>query len=272
VSSRESSSSTRRIKPDSSSRSISPDAKDLRISQLLADEVWSEELEALATSPITYDDYTRQVKEILEAEKEELLETAAILSAPPGADSVAVEEQEPRPSISLRDVNATSVLGGAGGSSISNSSISDGAGVEMDFNSYMEAVKAEEELLETQAILNAPPAAESVDLPEREVFISLEEFAVSSEPETEKDPDDDLAILEMDDDSIGTKSLRKSTRQREAGSREEEETPSGRATISIEGAGKVTKAEKSTEGVEMSQDASKEDGEGPPNDDDESGS
>lgn len=270
-SSRESSSSTRRIKGESSSRSISSDAKDLRISQLLADEVWSEELEELATDPITYDDYTRQVKEILEAEKEELLETAAILSAPPGADSVAVEEQEPRPSVSLRDVNATTVL--SSGSSISNSSIVGGAGVDMDFDSYMEAVKAEEELLETQAILNAPPAAESVDVPEREasITISLEDFAVPSEPEPDNDPDD-LAILEMDDDSVGTMALRKSTRQSDGGSGEDE-TPNGRATISLGDAAKVTEEGKSTKRVELSQNPSPADGEGPTiDDDDESGS
>lgn len=194
--------STRRIKGDPPSRS---DAKDLRISQILADEMWSEELEAQATEPITYEDYTRQVREILDAEKEELLETAAILSAPPGADSVAVEEQEPRPSLSLKDVNATAVLGAS--SSGSGSSLDD------DFNSYMEAVKAEEELLETQAILNAPPAAESVELPEREATISIDYLPQPAEPIPSQE--DDLAILEMDDDSIGTIPVRKTGKKKE---------------------------------------------------------
>jgi hypothetical protein len=199
-----SSSSTRRIRSDPPSRPLPSDAKELRISQILADEVWSEAFEAQAEESITYDDYARQVREILDAEKEEMLETAAILSAPPGADSVAVEEQEPRPTLSLKDLNATAVLGAGSGS---------GSAAEVDFNSYMEAVKAEEELLETQAILNAPPAAESVELPEREVSVSIEDFAMSTDPQPSQE--DDLAILEMDDESVGTISVRKTGRQKD---------------------------------------------------------
>ena len=68
----------------------------LRLSQMLADEVWEEESEPEeeATKPFTFEDYERQVQELLNAEKEELIETAAILNARPGADGIEAPEME----------------------------------------------------------------------------------------------------------------------------------------------------------------------------------
>jgi len=67
------------------------DAEGLRLSEMLADEVYGSE-ELPAEHPFTYEDYEKQVQEILEAEREELLETEAIMNAPPGAQDISVPE------------------------------------------------------------------------------------------------------------------------------------------------------------------------------------
>jgi hypothetical protein len=76
--------------PFRAERSI--DGKELRLSQILADETYVEDFEPdeieTTTLPVSYEEYTKQVAEILVAEQEELLETAAILNAPPAADTV----------------------------------------------------------------------------------------------------------------------------------------------------------------------------------------
>ena len=211
-----SSSRTRRTKPESESvSSFLGDAREMRLSQFLADEVWGEEDARLPTEPSTRDDYSRQVREILQAEKEELLETAAILSAPPGADSVVVADREERPTLPLQ-ANATSAAAAATSPVVSGGGTGGG---DIDFDSYMEAVKLEEERLETQAILNAPPAAESVDVPEPGGTLSLANFtaAVAGDPRAQGGGgDDDLAVLEMDVaeepvEGAGTRSVRGGT-------------------------------------------------------------
>ena len=68
---------------------IGPDGKEIRLSQMLADEVWEEELEASKEKedPVrTFEEYTRRVEEIRDASSSELAETAEILSAAPNAD------------------------------------------------------------------------------------------------------------------------------------------------------------------------------------------
>jgi len=79
-----------------------------RLSQILADEVWDEEIEKEEemNEPFTFEDYEKQVQELLNAEKEELIETAAILNARPGADGIEAPEQENEPEAFL---NATTV-------------------------------------------------------------------------------------------------------------------------------------------------------------------
>jgi len=82
-----SSSATRRVGPPADPQD-SFRRKESRLSELLADEVYSTE-EVLFDNPITFEDYQKQVQEILEAEREELLETEAIMNAPPGAEDIA---------------------------------------------------------------------------------------------------------------------------------------------------------------------------------------
>ncbi|CAB9498472.1 expressed unknown protein [Seminavis robusta] len=79
-----------------------------RLSQILADETWESYDEPLTKGPIkTLEDYTKKVVEILEAAEDELLETEAILRAPPGADSVAIMEREGEDELVLQTINET---------------------------------------------------------------------------------------------------------------------------------------------------------------------
>lgn len=160
--------------------------------------------------------YVRQVSspvalvdvERLKAEKHELLETEAIMKAPPGADSVEIdvelsdgdlmvqnatfledyspEQDKTNDSSTLEKIpKETDIKVDREGSS---TDLKDGI---KDFAVSIEAIPAKDlernlqserdELLETQAILNAPPAADSVEIPERA-----------------KNEQDDLAVLEMD--------------------------------------------------------------------------
>jgi hypothetical protein len=107
VSKDEGRSKTRGVKEET--EKLVGDGSELRLSQMLANEEWVEstagdELKDRAES-MTFDSYVEQVKQILKAEKEEMLETEAILRAPPAADNVDVPEKDK--SSLLRAVNAT---------------------------------------------------------------------------------------------------------------------------------------------------------------------
>ncbi len=81
------------------------EGKGRRLSEVLADEVWEDQL--AATAAATFRDYNKQVSDTLESTKDEELETEAILKAPPGAFSVDVpEKEEGQP---LKTANATVV-------------------------------------------------------------------------------------------------------------------------------------------------------------------
>jgi len=70
---------------------IGPDGNEMRLSEMLADEAWEESLyedENIATNEtLKYEQATEQAKDMIQAVKEEFLETAAILNAAPGASS-----------------------------------------------------------------------------------------------------------------------------------------------------------------------------------------
>lgn len=92
-----STSGTRRIANDT--EKVKPyepvDMKEYRLSQILADEVWDEEIaDASIQEPINIDDYMRQANEIMAEKQEELLETEAIMNAPPGADMLEVPDMD----------------------------------------------------------------------------------------------------------------------------------------------------------------------------------
>ena len=74
-----------------------PTGQEVRMSQILADEVWDEELENVEPPDYAEESYEDVVKfeaEMLEAEKEERLETEAILNAPAFAEYLAVDDND----------------------------------------------------------------------------------------------------------------------------------------------------------------------------------
>jgi len=69
---------------------VGPDGQEYRLSQILADEDWEEDSvydEEEFDIPLTYEDYTQKAADIIEAAEDELLETAEILQASPGAEA-----------------------------------------------------------------------------------------------------------------------------------------------------------------------------------------
>lgn len=77
-----------------------------RLSQMLADEDWDYDEEP-DEQIRTLEDYTKKVVEILEAAEDEILETEAILRAPPAAESVTVFEREDGEEPQLHALNET---------------------------------------------------------------------------------------------------------------------------------------------------------------------
>jgi len=64
------------------------DEKEYRLSEMLADEGWATESDTESISPMSIEDYNKQVKEIITQAEEELRETEAILLSKPGTDPV----------------------------------------------------------------------------------------------------------------------------------------------------------------------------------------
>ena len=71
---------------------VGEDGKEYRLSEQLADEIWEEEKETEDSAPLTYEEYTERAAEIIEAAQSELLETAEILKASPGAETALAEK------------------------------------------------------------------------------------------------------------------------------------------------------------------------------------
>lgn len=90
---------------------VSPtDGSEVRLSQILADEVWDEEEEEEefeAPDVVSSEEYAQQIADILEAEKEEQLETEAILNAPSFAEFVGTSEEDDDTSKSVQATNST---------------------------------------------------------------------------------------------------------------------------------------------------------------------
>jgi hypothetical protein len=150
---------------------VGPDGKEYRLSQMLADEEWEMEPEP------AYADFKKEEEEFLKEVEEEKLETQAILMAPPGADSPdPYEEKEIKPTKEDIPFNATD------------------DSLEKFFR------ETEEELLETEAILMAPPGTDSPDPSEaKEIKPIQEEISVNA-----TEIDDSLEALEMDRDVTET--------------------------------------------------------------------
>ena len=68
---------------------VGPDGQEIRLSQMMADEEWDEEQNNVVESlALTYEEFTKRANEIREAKENEMLETAEIMSAVPGAEKL----------------------------------------------------------------------------------------------------------------------------------------------------------------------------------------
>jgi len=73
---------------------VSPDGQEYRLSQMLADEDWEDEVEE-ERGPLTVEEFKEQAIEFVKKTAEELYETEAIMNAPPAADSIReIEERK----------------------------------------------------------------------------------------------------------------------------------------------------------------------------------
>jgi hypothetical protein len=69
---------------------VSEDGKEIRLSMMLADEVYEEELqEEVEKVPMTYEQFAMETENMIQQVEDERKETEAILAAPPGADAPA---------------------------------------------------------------------------------------------------------------------------------------------------------------------------------------
>lgn len=73
---------------------VDSDGQEYRLSQMLADEEWTDSKAPAIEAPLTLEDYSRKVNEAYENVEKELKETEAILNAPPGAQSYGLEQDE----------------------------------------------------------------------------------------------------------------------------------------------------------------------------------
>jgi hypothetical protein len=141
------------------------------------------------------------IEEILEAEKQEQWETQAILNARPGADSIAVLEEEndlismtlnatDTPECLIMPRHNTTEFTSSNDVTLDVEPTTATAGI--DPTALMDEVLVE--LLETEAILNAPPGANSIEVSD-EGAQDLLRVANST---------DDLSVLQMDDLDVDT--------------------------------------------------------------------
>jgi hypothetical protein len=158
------------------------DGKEPRMSQLLADEVWEEELEPVVMEPVTFQDYTKQVAEILEAEQEERLETEAIMNAPPGADMLELPDEEEE--TWLVAANSTEMVDGI---------------------AEMEANAVEMDALEMDTLeMDAPVVDDGLDVTTEEGVASNQDMdsPVGEDAVLDSDVNGDKGVITVDEDGM----------------------------------------------------------------------
>lgn len=151
------------------------------------------------SGPITFEDYTRKAQDILDAERNELLETEAILNAPPGAHHIVnatetlAEDEEDVPVVPESFHNEQEVESNdeIDDTNMVDDSVTDGPPEETVLTPDLQ-----EELLETEAILNAPPGADAIAILEEDEIDKISRLSNTTKAE------DDLAALEMDEPEL----------------------------------------------------------------------
>jgi hypothetical protein len=74
---------------------VSEDGKEVRLSQILADEEYNEAMDEEAEPPMTFERFTEETEKLIEQAEFERKETEAILKAPPNAAFLESDEYSP---------------------------------------------------------------------------------------------------------------------------------------------------------------------------------
>ena len=72
---------------------VTEDGKEMRLSQMLADEEYEEIVEEEDEAPMTFEKFAEETVNLIEQAEDERRETEAILSAPPGANYLDEDEE-----------------------------------------------------------------------------------------------------------------------------------------------------------------------------------
>jgi len=72
---------------------VTEDGKEMRLSQMLADEEYEEIVEEEDEVPMTFEKFAEETVNLIEQAEDERRETEAILSAPPGANYLDEDEE-----------------------------------------------------------------------------------------------------------------------------------------------------------------------------------
>ena len=186
----------------------------------ILDDDESELLDEAGLGPQSVDDFDGElveciptseyqtIEEILEAAKQEQWETQAILNARPGADTIAVlEEEEDLISMAVNATDAPECLiitketlprQNTTEFTSSGDVILDAEQITTESTAPTAVIDdVLVELLETEAILNAPPGANSIEVRDE----GVQEFLRMT---NSTDDADDLSVLQMDDLDVDT--------------------------------------------------------------------
>ena len=87
---------------------VSEDGKEVRLSQILADEEYNEAMDEEDAAPMTFERFTEETEKLIEQAEVERKETEAILKAPPNAAFLESDEYSPSATIVLEETVAPS--------------------------------------------------------------------------------------------------------------------------------------------------------------------
>jgi len=179
---------------------VDSDGQEYRLSQMLADEDWTDSKPPAVEAPLTLEDYSRKVNEAYENVEKELKETEAILNAPPGADSYGLDQEE---SDAADEEEEEEVLS----EKKSEKAVDASSEIRAEVQAAYEAVKKEEEMVEQQLEMrskNDDPLALLFDDAEMKYEISEDEISNDSDKGNTGALSDDFDDSTLDDNEDHT--------------------------------------------------------------------
>jgi hypothetical protein len=87
---------------------VSEDGKELRLSQILADEIYEEATDEEAATPMTFERFVEETEMLIEQAEVERKETEAIMKAPPNAAFLETLEDSPTSSSAIEEAVVSS--------------------------------------------------------------------------------------------------------------------------------------------------------------------